>query len=613
MPGTVLVVDSDPSTRQLVESVLSSQGYRVLAESSGEWAMALLGAWSVDLVLAGTRLSDMSADGLRAHLSAPHDPPMWVLGIDIPRPVEPEAVLAAVRSALGSGRPKNPSQPSLEFASADLAEVPFARLYGRLAERNESGALLIQNSGIQKIVFIESGLPVFIQSNQRGESLGQVLVQQGLLSRLELDGAMQARRQSDRTLGELLVARGLLSESQLGEALVRQMEQKWFDLFHWSEGNAVHRAKARYRGPRVGLPYSRLGLLVEGIRRGMQAVQVQDQLRPDRGRLVKARDPDRVRDQLLHLEPASEVLCGLLDGSRTVDHLLREGGLEPGTAAALLWGLILLGEVQLETAELFALSEPLRRQVRARVESELVRIQRGRSREAPDAEALSARVRRTAGRLAGLDLFRVLDVPDSASMETVRQAYRAVSPELDPARLLSGQPEPEVIKAAESNHLAAVRAFHVLTDGDGVEDYRAWLRDPKDDRHPVLRAEDAVEEARRKLWADDFDGAERCYRDALTLWDDPYWRAEMKLVQAMRNPEDGVEIAEACRSQFPSDPRLNALCGLVLERARRNNDAEQALQVAVAQDPTCPWVRRSHLPAPVRPPKPSKRRVPWVQ
>ena len=67
---TILVVEDDASLRAALDSVLSSQGYRVLTTGAPESAYALLAVQSVDAVLLDVRLPTMS--GLALSLAIAH-------------------------------------------------------------------------------------------------------------------------------------------------------------------------------------------------------------------------------------------------------------------------------------------------------------------------------------------------------------------------------------------------------------------------------------------------------------------------------------------------------------------------------------------------------------
>jgi CheY-like chemotaxis protein len=58
-PDRVLVVDDEPSIRELVADMLAVQGYEVLEASNGEEALALALVWRPDLILLDMRMPVM--------------------------------------------------------------------------------------------------------------------------------------------------------------------------------------------------------------------------------------------------------------------------------------------------------------------------------------------------------------------------------------------------------------------------------------------------------------------------------------------------------------------------------------------------------------------------
>jgi two-component system response regulator PilR (NtrC family) len=56
----VLVVDDEPSMRQMLSYVLKRDGYDVVLASNGEDAVRILGAQAIDLLISDIRMPDMS-------------------------------------------------------------------------------------------------------------------------------------------------------------------------------------------------------------------------------------------------------------------------------------------------------------------------------------------------------------------------------------------------------------------------------------------------------------------------------------------------------------------------------------------------------------------------
>jgi len=64
--------------------------------------------------------------------------------------------------------------------------------------------------------------------------LGEILLQQGLLTEQQLQQALDEQRQSGRKLGRVFVEKGFVSEDQISTALARQLQVPFVNLKHFS-------------------------------------------------------------------------------------------------------------------------------------------------------------------------------------------------------------------------------------------------------------------------------------------------------------------------------------------------------------------------------------------
>ena len=629
-PATVLVVENDPTTRGLLHGYLRQLGHRVLSESEGEWALGVAEAEGVDLVVLDQRLVDLSGLDVLRRLrrggptrtlpvillgGAYADPPEHLDELApvtfLPKPLELDRLESAVAAGLADRPPTPASEPPVRTRSrgpipsrGDLSLVPFARLLGRLGQSEADGALLLQRSAAKKVVFFERGRPVFVQSNLLSESLGQVMLQERLITETDLEHALLQKRRTGRPLGDVVVERGAMSEHHLAYALEQQMERKLFDLFGWPDGGFRYRAEARYSGPRVTLPLGPVGLVFEGAARRMTVEALEAELASERHRLARAVDPDRVRDAVLALEPAAGPLLERLDGTQPVEALFRDPDLGRAEAIQLVYALLVTGHLALAEPEPPLLSVGLRDQVRARLDAEMRRIGQARRRSAvptprptrlrppepAEAEALSARIEATARALEGRDYGGLLGVPLDADDVALRRAYRAATLELDPERLLAGFDAPDLLKRAEANHLKIVRAFQVLSDPEGRRLYRAWKADPCSRLLPALQAADETEAADRALEAGRFEDAIEGYRRAAALDPpQPYATAAAAYAEfrAGADPDACLDALRAARAEAPDDPECTRLEARLLEATGRAEAAVELYRAVVALDPDC--------------------------
>ncbi|HLQ01571.1 MAG TPA: MSHA biogenesis protein MshE, partial [Burkholderiales bacterium] len=71
--------------------------------------------------------------------------------------------------------------------------------------------------------------------------LGDLLVQQKLISQEQLKAALEDQGRSGRKLGRVLIESGYLSEDQIGEALARQLGVPFINLKYYNFNSAVTR------------------------------------------------------------------------------------------------------------------------------------------------------------------------------------------------------------------------------------------------------------------------------------------------------------------------------------------------------------------------------------
>ncbi|MCA9712247.1 MAG: DUF4388 domain-containing protein, partial [Myxococcales bacterium] len=225
--------------------------------------------------------------------------------------------------------------------------MPFPRLIREVARHKVDGSLYLLSGQTKKVVFFESGQPVFVRSNVLSECLGQILAQEGLITQEQCEQTLEAIRRTGKKQGELLVEMGILSEGNLRYGLEAQLRAKLFDIFSWEEGRYQFKSDA---------PDLQFGITLKSSAEGVIVEAIQDQYTEERAgealEAVASKYPvliqDAARDAGLILLPEEEYYLACLDGSRSVRELM-DADPDPvvPTPRALLCGLLLAGLIQL--------------------------------------------------------------------------------------------------------------------------------------------------------------------------------------------------------------------------------------------------------------------------
>lgn len=119
-----------------------------------------------------------------------------------------------------------------DFGLADIFQlIGLQKKTGVFTVRGEAGQLVT--------VSFEKGMVVFADEFQRTEAerLGSVLLRTRLLSREQLDRAMEVQKSTSQRLGHILVGQQLISLQALSQALQLQVKETVYRLFRWKEGS----------------------------------------------------------------------------------------------------------------------------------------------------------------------------------------------------------------------------------------------------------------------------------------------------------------------------------------------------------------------------------------
>lgn len=226
--------------------------------------------------------------------------------------------------------------------SADVRAFPLADLLSLLHDAGKSGFLVYSDTDVEKSVYLNRGEVVFASSNQTVDRLGECLLRDGAIQLEELRDA-ERRFAPGVRFGKVLVERGYLTPRELWNGVKHQVEEIVRSLFSHTVGS-VHFWEGAVQPDnvvRLSLPTRRL--IAEGLERRDQLLRFVAELELPSVRLCAVPGfaiRDRIGNERLLLETVSEAV--------TFQHVCREAGLDPLTAARTIQMLSLLGALTVE-------------------------------------------------------------------------------------------------------------------------------------------------------------------------------------------------------------------------------------------------------------------------
>ncbi|MBT6492346.1 MAG: response regulator [Deltaproteobacteria bacterium] len=181
-----------------------------------------------------------------------------------------------------------------------LENHSIAEVLGKLWNERASGALLLRSGKVKKIVYVKDGTAYGVKSNLVGECLGQLLVQERMISREDLQQSITKMKETGAKQGQILVEMGSITESNLSYALGLQLETKIFEPFTWETGEYRFNPSVELPEPTITIDFQEGALIVEGIHRAFD----EKRLRFFMSRFMESRFdyPNAERKDLTHLQ-----------------------------------------------------------------------------------------------------------------------------------------------------------------------------------------------------------------------------------------------------------------------------------------------------------------------
>jgi DNA-binding response OmpR family regulator len=311
----------------------------------------------------------------------------------------------------------------------DLADDDAAEIFGQLYRERFSGQVTFSRDGVEKVVYLEEGRPVFAASNQERDRMGELLYREGKITAERLAEARERVAHSGRRMGEILVELGHLKRRELLPAVRHHVEDIVYSVFSWDSGRFVVSTDEGAAGEKIRLHAHPSAVVMEGVRRKMDLERLHLRL----GTRETVLAPGKIEEMLdalaeADLLPEERKIVELFDGRRSLAEVAvaaRREGWGEESVYPLAYALLALG-----------LARPI-----GRVDTDGGRSTTGVSpvTGAGDVAIDRERVLAKHAHVKEADYFAVLGVRRDATAFEVKRAYEAArrdyAPEVFPAEV----------------------------------------------------------------------------------------------------------------------------------------------------------------------------------
>jgi hypothetical protein len=208
--------------------------------------------------------------------------------------------------------------------AGDLGFISLAELLQMLELQRQTGALRITYGTQEIVLYLATGRVDFARSSNLDVSfrLGRFLVEDGVVTREQLEPMLDGSRPGERLLGEELERRGVAKGEQVREALRRQTSELVYEAVRWRQGRFTFNVGDTC--PEAAMAQLSLapgGLLMEGYRRVDEWQLIEGSFKFDD---VLIPDPIAVErlSERSQLEPLEELVLATIDGKRKVRQIV---------------------------------------------------------------------------------------------------------------------------------------------------------------------------------------------------------------------------------------------------------------------------------------------------
>lgn len=202
--------------------------------------------------------------------------------------------------------------------SGNLNQKTFLELLVELHQKSATGSLKLEQAPLQKAVYFRDGQILFAASNDPQDQLASILVEEGKLSKDQMEVA-QARVSAGNPLAKVLTELGYISQRELADAARLKVEKILTDLYGWKEGTFQFVERSLPKGA-IDLELSTPRLIFNSVRRIQDREWVLEQL----GSLDSVLSATPSLDSFLAKttpDPGASEVLRLVDGVKSIKQI----------------------------------------------------------------------------------------------------------------------------------------------------------------------------------------------------------------------------------------------------------------------------------------------------
>lgn len=519
----ILIVDDDPAIQSGLVEKFKDVGFDVLLAKDGETGISCL-ADAPDIIITELLLPKVSGlELLRRARNKSIETPLIVFstvyrdeaffedlknryGISgyFIKPVQFEKVYSLIKDLKKQPTKQEVVRESfgIKKTSGEIVPFLFPVLLHKLYMSKATGRLRLQSGNIIKEFQFKNGCPVFAKSNLIQETLGRVLLDTGLISKIDYETSIRQMLEGKKRHGEVLLEMGVLPIN-LKEALKIQLKQKLLNTFSWKSGTYYFVPEKEIKID-IESEITPPKIILEGIKTQIDEETCDSYLAELLSEPAIEGKPNYSLKELGLSKEEEKFFLGI-DGKKTLKELIDSSSMDKGLTKKLLITLLILGLIEIKNEQ--------KTDVKTRSAED-------KGLKSEEDIKLHNDLNTYLNALRTKNYFDVLGLPEKTTDESVKKSYFLMAREYHPDRFYNK--DKSIKDTAEEIFTILTNAYNTLLTEDLRKKYLESLKGEKlektdGDVQSLVNAEIQFQKGIVYYKSQDFVNAEECFKWAVKL------------------------------------------------------------------------------------------------
>jgi hypothetical protein len=225
-----------------------------------------------------------------------------------------------------------------------LKDFSLPDLFQLLNFSKKNGTLNLTRGDARGYICFRNGEVFFATTNWKRQSLGMKLVGAGIITRDQLNEALEIQKTSARgqRLGQILIRLGYLTKEQLEVFVEEQIQDAVFEMLRWTDGEFDFQPGVVFPEEDIGLSISTEELIMEGSRRLNEWNRIEKKI-PSLDAVFRMKSMQGREAAQISLTPEEWMVLTYVDGERSVRQIVDLTGMSTLHTCKILYGLISSG------------------------------------------------------------------------------------------------------------------------------------------------------------------------------------------------------------------------------------------------------------------------------